>query len=70
MLGTRLAAYADTNRIAILFPQTSSRYPDGSEMCWDWWGQYKPIADFDTKDGAQVRLVHSILLNMTATLGH
>lgn len=44
--------WADTNRIVVLYPQTSAQAVNG---CWDWWGYSG--ADYATGDSAQMRFL-------------
>ncbi len=46
--------WADAERVVVLYPQTRSSYlPLNPKACWDWWGYSG--ADYDTKQGAQMR---------------
>lgn len=49
---TGFTRWADTNRIAVLFPQTS---PKALNSCWDWWGYTGPA--HATKRGPQVAAI-------------
>ena len=60
-----LNAYADTNRLVVLYPQAR---PDGGPViynpkgCWDWWGYLGPQdVDYATKAGPQMRTVMSMV---------
>jgi poly(3-hydroxybutyrate) depolymerase len=67
--------WASSNRLIVLYPQTTPRYgwtwsgwwprwvfnPKG---CWDWWG-YED-ADYATRDGRQVRAVMDMLTRLGA----
>ena len=60
--------WAASNRIVVLYPQTTRRYglawgsfrwllnPKG---CWDWWGYTG--ADYHTRDGVQMRAVRAMI---------
>ena len=62
--GAGYNAWADGNRLVVLYPQTISRYglamgswkylfnPKG---CWDWWGYSG--AEYHTREALQVRAV-------------
>lgn len=56
--------WADTNRIVVLFPQTSPSAvnPKG---CWDWWGYTGPT--YATKLGLQVSAVRAMLDDLAAS---
>lgn len=58
--------WADTNRLAVLYPQTKNSYalPFNPHGCWDWWGYTD--ADYATRKGQQIRAVHT----MVNALGH
>ncbi len=56
--------WADAANVVVLYPQArSSLRPLNPKGCWDWWGYSG--ADFDTRDGAQMRWI----ANMAAALG-
>jgi len=49
-------AWAEGNRIIILYPQTMKSYlPNNPNGCWDWWGYTGP--KYHTKLGAQMKVV-------------
>lgn len=56
-----LNEWAETNQLIILYPQVDSSKiaPMNPMGCWDWWGYTD--ADYATKQGAQIRVVKSIL---------
>jgi poly(3-hydroxybutyrate) depolymerase len=66
--GAGYNAWADANRLIVLYPQAAPRYgfafgswrwvynPKG---CWDWWGYTG--ADYATRDGDQIRAVRAML---------
>lgn len=51
--------WADTNRIVVLYPQTSNSAVNG---CWDWWGY--DSADYAKKSGPQMAAVKAMLDRM------
>ncbi|PPQ14270.1 hypothetical protein CV770_37920 [Bradyrhizobium sp. AC87j1] len=56
-------AWADTNRLIILYPQTrTSLYrPTNPQACWDWWGYVNHTSSYVTKSGAQIQAVKAML---------
>lgn len=63
--------WADTNRLIVLYPQTTARtglaglpanYVFNPYGCWDWWGYTGP--SYHTKDGAQIRAVMAMLTRL------
>lgn len=59
-----LNRWADVANVVVLYPQTRATYmPLNPKACWDWWGYSG--ADYDTRDGVQLRW----LANVTAALG-
>ena len=59
-----LNRWADAANVVVLYPQTRATYmPLNPKACWDWWGYSG--ADYDTRDGVQLRW----LANVTAALG-
>lgn len=59
-----LNRWADVTDIVVLYPQTRGTYmPLNPKACWDWWGYSG--ADYDTRDGVQLRW----LANAAAVLG-
>jgi hypothetical protein len=56
--------WADVHSVTVLYPQTRATYlPLNPKACWDWWGYSG--ADYDTRDGLQLRAV----AGMAAALG-
>lgn len=56
--------WADAAKLVVLYPQTrTSMMPLNPKGCWDWWGYTG--ADYDTRDGAQLRWI----ADMAAALG-
>jgi poly(3-hydroxybutyrate) depolymerase len=64
--------WADTNRIVVLYPQTSPLFPvipflpDNQLACWDWWGYLPDDAGYFTKSGAQIKAIKAMLDDLTA----
>jgi len=54
-------AWADTNNLIVLYPQTkkSAFMPLNPQACWDWWGYTG--ADYANKDGTQIKAVMSLV---------
>jgi len=48
--------WADSNRIVVLYPQTS---PEALNSCWDWWGYNGP--DYAQRSGAQARAIAAMV---------
>jgi len=65
-------AWADTNRIVVLYPQTSARplllplEPFNPLACWDWWGYSSGDDSYVTKFGKQIKVIKSMLDALTA----
>jgi len=66
--GAGYNAWADSNRLIVLYPQTVPRdgFASGSwkwvynpKGCWDWWG-YSGI-DYHTRDGVQIKAVQAMI---------
>jgi len=59
--------WADSNRIIVLYPQVSrsEHIPYNPNGCWDWWG-YTGVG-FQTKRGAQLAAVHSMVQRLVST---
>ncbi len=60
------ARWADTNRIVVLFPQTSSS-PLNPQGCWDWWGFTSN--DYLTRKAPQIIAVHRMLSQLAKPPG-
>jgi len=65
--------WANSNRLLILYPQTTPRHGPGWGSwtwinnpfgCWDWWGYSGP--DYHTRDGAQIKAVRAMLERLAA----
>ncbi len=64
-------AWADTNRIIVLYPQTVSRPlvglpPQNPQACWDWWSYVAHDESYVTKSGAQIKALKAMLDALTA----
>jgi poly(3-hydroxybutyrate) depolymerase len=57
-------AWADTNRIVVLYPQVNaSAAPFNPQGCWDWWG-YTGFR-FQTKSGLQLSAINAMIRRLT-----
>jgi len=54
--------WADSNRIVVLYPQTSN---EALNACWDWWGYTG--ADYAQKSGPQVGAIVAMVERLAAT---
>jgi poly(3-hydroxybutyrate) depolymerase len=61
-------AWADTNRLIVLYPQTtaSSFLPFNPQACWDWWSYVDHSDSYVTKSGSQIRTIKAMLDALTA----
>ena len=61
-------AWADANRIIVLFPQaeTSPFLPRNPNGCWDWWSYVNHSDDYVTKKGLQIAAIKAMLDAVTA----
>jgi poly(3-hydroxybutyrate) depolymerase len=61
-------AWADSNRLIVLYPQTkaSSFAPFNPQACWDWWSYVNHSDNYVTKAGAQIRTIKAMLDALTA----
>jgi poly(3-hydroxybutyrate) depolymerase len=61
-------AWADSNRLIILYPQAkSSAYaPSNPQACWDWWSYVDHADGYVTKSGAQIKAIKAMLDALTA----
>lgn len=66
--GAGYNGWAASNRIVVLYPQTTTRYGFGwgsfrwifnPKGCWDWWGYTG--SDYHTRDGVQLRAVRGMI---------
>lgn len=58
-------AWADTNNLIVLYPQTvsSSGVPYNPNGCWDWWGYNE--TGYATKSGSQIAAVRAMLTQLS-----
>lgn len=61
-------AWADTNHLIILYPQTktSSFWPGNPQACWDWWSYVDHEDSYVTKSGSQIKAIKAMLDAVTA----
>ena len=66
-------AWADTNRIIVLYPQTTALFsalpvipPPNPLACWDWWGYLAQDDGYFTKSGRQIMALKAMLDDLTA----
>ena len=61
-------AWADTNRLIVLYPQTrtSSFQPFNPQACWDWWSYVDHADSYVTKSGPQIKAIKAMLDALTA----
>jgi hypothetical protein len=61
-------AWADTNHLIVLYPQTrsSSLLPYNPQACWDWWSYVDHADSYVTKSGAQIRTIKTMLDTLTS----
>ena len=58
-------AWADTNHLIVLYPQTQSS-PSNPQACWDWWSYVDHSDDYVTKSGPQIMAIKAMLDALTA----
>lgn len=57
-------AWADSNRIVVLYPQAAAMVPmPNPKACWDWWGYDDP--DYSVKNGRQLRAIKRMADRLT-----
>jgi poly(3-hydroxybutyrate) depolymerase len=63
-------AWADTNQIIVLYPQTKSSWylPLNPQACWDWWGYISHDDHYVTQAGEQIRTIKAMLDALTAAV--
>ena len=61
-------AWADTNHLIVLYPQTkaSSFAPANPQACWDWWSYINHSDDYITKAGLQIKTIKAMLDALTS----
>jgi hypothetical protein len=61
-------AWADTNRLIVLYPQTAVSWylPYNPLACWDLWGYVDQSDSYVTKSGSQIRTIKGMLDALTA----
>jgi poly(3-hydroxybutyrate) depolymerase len=61
-------AWADTNHLIVLYPQTqaSAVVPFNPDACWDWWSYVDHEDSYITKSGAQIKVIKAMLDALTA----
>jgi poly(3-hydroxybutyrate) depolymerase len=61
-------AWADTNHLIVLYPQTQASLflPQNPEACWDWWSYVDHEDDYVTKSGPQIKALKAMLDALTA----
>ena len=64
-------AWADTNGIIVLYPQTVERPllglpPQNPQACWDWWSYVSHDDSYVTKSGGQIKAIKAMLDALTA----
>lgn len=62
--GTGFAAWADSNRLIVLFPQAATDPLVNPLGCWDWWG-YTGFS-YLTRDAPQIASVHAMVTKLAA----
>ena len=58
-------AWADTNHLIVLYPQTQSSLSN-QQACWDWWSYVDHSDDYVTKSGPQIMAIKAMLDALTA----
>lgn len=58
-------AWADSNRLIIVYPQTRSTSAN-PQACWDWWSYVNHSDSYVTKSGPQIRTIKAMLDALTA----
>jgi poly(3-hydroxybutyrate) depolymerase len=61
--------WADVYNVAVLYPQTRASFaPLNPQACWDWWGYSG--ADYDTRQGVQLRWLVNAVHALGLSAGH
>jgi poly(3-hydroxybutyrate) depolymerase len=56
-------AWAESNRVVVIYPQTKSSYmPLNPKACWDWWGYTG--ADYQSRNGAQLKQIYNMVTGL------
>src|ERR1700722_786438 len=58
-------AWADTNHLIVLYPQTQAS-SSNPQACWDWWSYVDHSDDYVTKSGPQIMAIKAMLDALTA----
>lgn len=58
-------AWADSNKIIVLYPQAVISQPLNPQGCWDWWGYTG--ANFQVKSGVQLSAIKAMVDRLTGT---
>jgi Esterase PHB depolymerase len=58
-------AWADANRIIVLYPQTAAKLAN-PKACWDWWSYIVHDDSYVTRSGRQITAIKSMLDALTA----
>jgi hypothetical protein len=60
-------AWADTNRLIVLYPQAGKSWlPYNPLGCWDWWSYVDHEDSYVTKSGSQIKTIKAMLDALTA----
>jgi poly(3-hydroxybutyrate) depolymerase len=64
-------AWADTNHLIVLYPQTKSGSysPYNPDACWDWWSYIDHKDSYVTKAGSQIKALKAMLDALTTGAG-
>jgi poly(3-hydroxybutyrate) depolymerase len=61
-------AWADTNRLIVLYPQAKASLvaPVNPQACWDWWSYVDHTDGYVTKAGGQIKTIKAMLDALTS----
>jgi hypothetical protein len=61
-------AWADTNHLIVLYPQTAASpfLPFNPQACWDWWSYVNHADSYVTRSGSQIKAIKAMLDALTA----
>jgi len=60
-------AWADTNRLIVLYPQAAKGWEPYNPLgCWDWWSYVDHEDSYVTKSGSQIKTIKAMLDALTA----